>query len=378
MKRILGIIAIVGTALPAFVIGQGMPPTLVETSPVVSMEFHDQVTLIGRTEAESESRIVAEVGGRVVSVEALEGNPVKKGQVLLSIDSRRAQHALDAKLAQVAQAEAAATLAGKELERITNLHARELASDGGYDAAVSDHTRAVEWHNQLLAEAQTLQLDRDNCSIRAPFDGYTVRRLVDVGEFVVPGTPVFDVVNLNQIRVTVDLPERYFGRVVVGSEVAIRVSGNMDGNGPAGRVTGFAPSASQETHTFPVIVTVDNKNGALGSGMLIRATLSLDAVFQSLAVHKDAIVRQGSQTMVYTINEGAAAPIPVVVSSMAGDMVAIKGDGVAEGMPVVVRGNERIFPGSPVRTADAPPGGAPPAAEDASSDQATTKSTSGD
>ena len=66
---------------------------------------------------------------------------------------------------------------------------------------------------------------------------------------------------------------------------------------------------------------------------------------------KDAIVRQGQQTLVYTVREGKAAPIPVQTSSSDGPMVAIKAEGLSEGMQVVIRGNERIFPGSPVMVA---------------------------
>ena len=111
-------------------------------------------------------------------------------------------------------------------------------------------------------------------------------------------------------------------------------------------------NASEDTHTYRVIVTVDNEEHRLGGVMLVRATLSLDEKFTSLAVNKDAIVRQGMQTMVYTIVDGKAAPIPVTVGSTDGNMIAVEGEGLSEGMTVVIRGNERIFPGSPVRTAE--------------------------
>jgi multidrug efflux pump subunit AcrA (membrane-fusion protein) len=127
-------------------------------------------------------------------------------------------------------------------------------------------------------------------------------------------------------------------------------------------VTGIAPQASETTHTFPVIVTVPNADGRLGSGMLVKATVSLKGGFTSLAVSKDAIIRQGDRTMVYTVVEGKATPIPVTTSSANGTMVAVSGEGLAEGMPVVVRGNERIFPGSPVQT---PGGGQERVGEDA-------------
>ena len=138
---------------------QGMPPTLVETATVTSMEFRDQVTLVGKTEARSVSSIVSEVSGRVIRVDAPEGNPVKRGTTLVSIDSRRIQFQLDAKRAQVAQAKAAAELAEKNLARTETLHGRELAADGEYDRDVAEQIRSREFFNQLLAEQKSLELD---------------------------------------------------------------------------------------------------------------------------------------------------------------------------------------------------------------------------
>jgi RND family efflux transporter MFP subunit len=328
-----------------------MPPTLVETGAVARMEFHNQITLVGRTQALANSRIVAEVSGSVIRIDASEGTQVKRGDALVTIDPRRVQYTLDAKRAEVAQAQAQADLARKALARSRNLHGQTLVSEGELDEDEADATRAAEWHKQMVAQEKQLTLDLENCSIRAPYDGYTVRQLIDLGEWVNPGTPVYDLVDLDQVKVNVDLPERYFGHVVIGSVVAIAVSGNT-GDPVTGKVAGIAPNASEDTHTYRVIVTVENKDHRLGGGMLVRATVSLFDKFESLAVSKDAIVRQGEQTMVYTIADGKAVPIPVIVGSTAGDMIAVVGEGLSEGMPVVVRGNERIFPGSPVRTAD--------------------------
>ena len=159
---------------------------------------------------------------------------------------------------------------------------------------------------------------------------------------------------LSKIKIYLDLPERYFGHLRIGTQVAVYTSGK-ESSPLKGIVSGIAPNATSETHTFPVIVAVDNSQGLLGAGMLVRATLSLDETFSSLAVSKDAIVRQGDQTMIYTINDGKAASIKVSISSTSGHKIAVKGSGLTEGMPVVVRGNERIFPGSPVMTSDGPP-----------------------
>jgi membrane fusion protein (multidrug efflux system) len=344
---------------------QQMPPTSVETEPVQTAQFHNQITLVGRTEARAQSEIVAEVSGRVIRVDAPEGNPVRRGDILVTIDPRNIQYALDAKRAEVEQARVQADLKEKDLERSKNLFQQGMISDGQSDQDQAAWTQAVELYRQKQAEQKQLELDRENCEIRAPFSGYTVEKRIDVGEWVNPGTPVYELVDLSTIKVKVDLPEKYFGHLTVGSDVSVTTSGNADAD-IRGTVTGFAPDAQSETHTFPVIVSVENPDVRLGGGMLVRAALSLDEVVTSLSVSKDAIIRQGTQTIVYTVADGKAMPIPVQVSSTDGNRLAVQGPGLSEGMPVVVRGNERIFPGSPVRIATAegegtgaPPGSAP-------------------
>ncbi|MBD3217217.1 MAG: efflux RND transporter periplasmic adaptor subunit [candidate division Zixibacteria bacterium] len=324
-------------------------PTLVVTDQVVQMDFHDQITLVGRTEAWIESRIVSEVAGRVQAINSGEGIQVDKGTPLVTIDADQIRFNLNAKEAEARQAKLEAELTQNDLKRAKDLYSKELVSESAYDSAVAWAGIKEQRFKQLEAERKMLELDLRNSVIKALYDGYTGRKLVDVGEWVNPGMPVFEMVDLSRIKVAVDLPERHFGRVSVGSEVKIVASGN-GGEKLTGTVVGIAPRASEETHTFPVIIEVSNENVSLGGGMLVRTTLSMDETFQSLAVSKDAIIRQGQNTIVYTINEGKAAPIPVVTTSTEGKMVAVQGEGLSVGMPVVVRGNERIFPGSPVTT----------------------------
>lgn len=334
---------------PAY--AQDRPPALVVTEPLSMMDFHEQLTLIGRTTAQAESRIVAEVEGRVQRIDAAEGRRISAGTALVSIDPRRIELALRAKQAEAEQARADAEFARRDLERAEESYDQKILPERTLDTARAAAKRTQERFNQLEAERAQLELDLEKCTIRAPFDGYTIQYLVQIGEWVNRGTPVYEVVDLSVVKITVDLPERHFSHVEIGSPVSITISGDDD-RPVEGKVAGIAPLASQATHTFPVIVHVKNKEGRLGSGMLVKATLSLKDEFSSLAVSKDAIIRQGDQTMVYTIVDGKAQPIPVRTTSSHGTMVAVQGDGLQEGMPVVVRGNERIFPGSPVQTPD--------------------------
>lgn len=343
---------------------QDFPPALVVTEPVQTLDFHEQLTLIGRSEAQAESRIVSEVSGRVLKINAREGVWISKGKALVTIAPRRIQLSLDAKAAEAAQAQADAELAKKELARAEDLFSQGILPERALDAARADAIRTAERHHQLEAERDRLELDLENCTIRAPYSGFTIRQSVQIGEWVGPGTSVYEMVDLSVVKVTLDLPERHFGHLELGGSVSIVASG--DETPIVGKVTGIAPQASKTTHTFPVIVSVQNKEGRLGSGMLVKATISLKDEFSSLAVSKDAIIRQGDQTLVYTIVEGKAAPITVRATSSNGSMVAVQGEGLADGMPVVVRGNERIFPGSPVQTPEDQQGSGEKSSEGAS------------
>lgn len=327
-----------------------MPPALVVTDSVVRRDFHDQITLVGRSEPRVFSQIVAEVSGRVIRIDAPEGNAITSGSPLVSIAPERTGYALKAKEAEVVQAQTQEKLALDYQSRSEQMFKQSLIRQITLDSAHAWAAASQARRQQLEAERDQLALDQSNCVVRAPYNGYTLRRMVDIGGWVGPGTPVYEMVDISQI--TVDLPERYYGHLAIGSRAAIGVS-NDTLNIYAGKVTGIARNASRETHTFPVIIKVPNPDGAIAGGKLVNATLSFDESFSSLAVSKDAIVRNGIQTMLYTIVDGKAAPINVITTSNDGVMVAVEGDGLSEGMPVVVRGNERIFPGSPVRVADA-------------------------
>ncbi len=337
------LVAIFGT--PVLLAQDGA--ALVRTAPIEELQFHQELTLVGRTEARHESRIVAEVTGRVKSLPATEGRRVRRGVALVTIDCRRAALALDAKKAEAAQARAEAELARKELERARELVETSVFPERNLDSAEADEQRTAARYRELEAERRRLELDLEHCTIRAPYDGFTIRKLVDVGEWVEAGTPVYELVDLAVIKVTADLPERRFGQVEIGSPVTITRAGDGDA-ALTGKVTGIAPRASETTHTFPVIIEVQNADGRLGSGMLVRTALALNGTFTSLAISKDAIVRQADRTLLFTVADGVAAEVEVETRGSLGSMVAIAGDGLRVGQPVIVRGNERLGDGSAV------------------------------
>lgn len=323
---------------------------LVATENLSKREFNNQITLVGRTEAKIKSRIVAEISGQVIAIDAPEGNPIKKNETLISIDPSFNALELKAKEAEANEARVQADLAKTNLERTIDLRKQNLVSETTLDSARAlMHIYSARFE-RLTAEKDRAALDFEHCRIRAPFSGHTLRRLIDVGEWVNPGTPVYEMVDLSEIKVVVNLPQKYYRQLAMGARAEISIAGNSELI--VGHVSGIARAASDETHTFKVIVNVANKDNVVGSGELARVALYMKDIFTSFAVSKDAIIRDGTKTKIYTIKDGKASPVPVITSSTDGDYVAVKADRLTEGMPIVIRGNERIFPGMAVRTTD--------------------------
>ena len=115
-----------------------------------------------------------------------------------------------------------------------------------------------------------------------------------------------------------------------------------------GDLSRVVPRADAQARTFPIKIRIPNADGSIGVGMLAQVALSLGAVREGVLVPKDALVRQGPQEMVYRLKDDQTVePVPVASGQGIGEWVEVQGP-IAAGERVVTRGNERIFPGTPV------------------------------
>jgi len=146
--------------------------------------------------------------------------------------------------------------------------------------------------------------------------------------------------------IIVDVPEPVLPFVSQGTRVEVTA---MDAR-IQGVVHAVIPTGDVGTRTFPVKIRVPGGKG-LAQGMRATAHLPVGAKVQAVVVPRDAVVILQDQPMVFSVAEGKATMIPVKVVAYMGLEAAVLGPGLVEGMPVVVKGNERLYPGAPVRTA---------------------------
>ncbi|MCZ6767794.1 MAG: efflux RND transporter periplasmic adaptor subunit, partial [Acidobacteria bacterium] len=191
-------------------LGQSGEGVLIRFTEVRSQLIKPSVQLPGTVESRLVSTVAGEISGLVESFRAREGQVVKQGQVLAQLRRTSLELRLRAAVAQLKEDAARQKLAERTLER-----ARELSEGGVYsqqqlDDALFEFSAWQGRLERLTAEIEQFQHDIEQTTIRAPYDGVVVGESTQVGEWLEAGGAVVELLSLEQLEVSVDLPERYF------------------------------------------------------------------------------------------------------------------------------------------------------------------------
>lgn len=326
------------------------PPVPVKTASVVEKTVSDQISLIGTTESIRESVVASEVSGLVEIFYVKAGDFVTRGTPLAVLGSTGARLRLKGAMATRAVIQARLILAEKELQRVGNLKSSNSVAERQYDEAFYNHS-ALE--NEILknaADIEQLEYEISRKDIQAPFAGFVASEHTQVGEWVTAGGPVVTLVDMNRIRIMVDVPEMY--AVGIKSSSNVRATINSLGKSPLiATVSAILPKGDSSARTFPVHIEMPNKDFKIRSGMAAMVTFNVGEKRKAKLLPKDAVVTSGEMRLVYTVEKGKAAPVPVKVVGYYDNDAAIEG-ALEPGIQVVIRGNERLRPGQAVQVVD--------------------------
>jgi RND family efflux transporter MFP subunit len=180
----------------------------------------------------------------------------------------------------------------------------------------------------------------------APFSGFIAEEYTQVGEWINNGGAVVRLVDLEQVRITVDMPERYVVMLSPRSEVAVLIK-SLSNNFFPGRLYAVLPYGDRNARTFPVRINLDNPEYKIKSGMEAIVTFNLTGTKNALLIPKDAVVTAGNSRIVFSLSGNKVIPVNIEIVGYYDGNVAVEG-GLKPGDKVVVRGNERLMPGQTV------------------------------
>jgi len=326
---------------------QAPPPAPVEVAEVQETVLNRPVSFVGSVIPLKRSLIASEVEGLVSNFPVDEGQLVNKGDVLVEFKTNTLK--LNLAEADAAKREAASryTLSKNNLKRIKDLYDKGIASIQELQDAEAERNAWNARLEQLKSQIEQNEYNLSVSSIKAPFSGYVVFKHTEVGQWVSEGGVVLELIQTNKLKIIVDIPENYVGKLKSGDRVIVEFDA-LPGTKIEAVVDTVVPQADSESRTFPVRIILDNKDNILKSGMVARASFLIGDEQPVKLVPKDAIIEFNNNKMVYVVDEGTAQPVPVSPGFSFEDMIQVNGQ-LTKGQQVVIRGNERLRPNQPVK-----------------------------
>ncbi|MDP3174882.1 MAG: efflux RND transporter periplasmic adaptor subunit, partial [Phenylobacterium sp.] len=298
----------------------------------------------GRFEATQRVEVRARAGGYLQGVHFRDGQYVKKGQLLFTLDPRPAQALLTAAEAQAAQSRG-------EVERAKTLLAAEAISREEFEAK-----RAAA----LVADAnvRARRLDVEFTRVTAPVSGVASDRRVDAGNVVAGGSSSADVlttiVSTSPIHFVFDASESQllkYQREASGRGSSVKVQLQDE---PDFRWTGtidFSDNAvNDQSGAIRMRALVANPNGFLKPGMFGRARVEGSGAYDALLIPEAAVVADAARKVAYVVaKDGTVQPRALQLGPVSGGLRVVRG-GLRPDDVVVVNGVQRAIPGQKVKT----------------------------
>ena len=312
----------------------------------------EQLQLTGSVTAVRSSRLSPATPGLVDQVLVEAGDRVDTGDLVLGLDDQLTRLEWQAALAMAREAELQLADARRRLEEgrrllpqrgIAETVVRDLEAEVAQAEAVLARSEAEAAHRSALLERHRL---------RAPFAGIVARRHTDLGEWVSPGTTVFELVGLEDLRLDFAVAEDAVGRIRSGAEASYRL-GKAPERTWSATVDSLVPVADPGARTLLLRMRPGSERPEIMlPGMSVTAELRLDTGRRALTVPRDALLRYSDgRIVVWAAEAGETGPVAreyLVEAGLAFDgRVEIRGGLPADAL-VVVRGNEALTVGQPL------------------------------
>ena len=312
----------------------------------------DVITLTGTVTSARSADLSVRVSGLVKRVLVDAGSRVEAGELLIELDDELARLELERASAEVAEGRIRLEDARRRYDEVLRLVEDRHVPKSQAENVKAELQIAAAGMKRLEVERrqQTERVQRHR--LLAPFDGVVSRKLTESGEWVDTGTPVLELVAVDEIRVDVRVPQEQYLSPDTPVTVEVRTDA-LPGRSFEGRVAAVVPVKDPSSRTFLLRIDVPEATGHLTPGMSATVALRLGTSRGAVTIPRDAITRQadGSALVWVVVDEdgrSVAAPRRVELGPAVGDSVEVAA-GLEASALVVVRGNELLREGREVR-----------------------------
>jgi membrane fusion protein (multidrug efflux system) len=302
---------------------------------VVARDLREQLPVSGALTAQQQAIVKSKVAGEVRDTPLAEGVRVRRGDVVVRLDTADLQARVGVQEGAFDDARARLALANKNRENSNALLKQKFISQNALDTSQNGVDLALAAVKSANAQLDIARRARDDAQVRSPIDGIISKRYVQVGEKAAPDMALFAVVDLSRLILEALVPASDIPRVQVGQGVRFAVDG-FDQRVFTGEVVRINPAAETGSRALIVYVAVANADGALKSGMYATGGITLRTAAQVPAVPLAALRSSEGVTSVLRIDNGKIVEqvVQTGLRNEAEGMVEIT-EGLTPGMQVL-------------------------------------------
>ncbi len=300
---------------------------------VAEPELADTFDLPAVVEPNRVIRISAEVAGRIERIGPAKGEAVRAGDLLIQINADLLRPQFESAKAQV------------EYDQLEHERMANLVKDNA--TARRDLDNATTQLAVSKARLEEIRARLDRTRIFAPTAGVLNDLLVEEGEYIDPGKPVAEVVETDPVKVAVEVPERDIAFFSVGDEAEVFVNTKGAETRPVGKITFISELANPRTRSTRMEILLDNKEGLLHSGQIVRVHLTRRILKDAILIPLLAVIPMEDSTAVYVADSAQAERREVKLGTIKGDHVQVT-SGLQPGDRLIVAGHRFVAPGQKI------------------------------
>lgn len=308
------------------------PPVNVVALELVPSLIRDRINLPGIVEPWVKLKMMAEVSGKIVQKVVTEGDMVQKGDVIARIDQRDYQNGYNS-------ARASFNAARASLKRLKGLYKDQLATRSQLDDAQANM-------ENMRAAMDNAALSLERCTIAAPISGMVNNLMFEKGQYMNVGDPVAEILQMDQVKVQVGIPESDVDAVRKLEDFQIKIDA-LEGKTYSAKKHFLSRTADDDARLYRLELALDNPDGEILPDMFVRIDIIKREVKASLSVPLYSVITRNNEQYVYIVNDTNAHVKKVELGLLEGWRIQIK-SGLKPGQKVIVVGHRSVNDGDPV------------------------------
>lgn len=348
-------------------------PLQVRIAAAETRRVDKSISIIGSLNPDESVNVSAEVAGRISAINVDFGQNVRKGEVIAELDKQEYQIQLDRSRAALAQAlaklglspgqedtppsstpamrqaqaqlddakfkyESAAKLVKSgdiSQERFTELEKAYRAREAGFEMMRDDMRTILAQAESLRSDVRMAQKHLNDTTVRAPFDGAVMQKMVSPGQYMKENTPIVTLVKTNPLRLRAELPESAAADVHIGTSLTFTTDG-IAGREFHAVVRELNPSLDAKSRSLTVEARITESDSRLRPGMFVQVLLVTRRNTDIVVVPKQAIYTMAGLSKVFVIRGGRVVEVRVPPGQELSGWVEVPGDQIRAGDQVAV------------------------------------------